>query len=194
MRFRRIAISAAFATGLAVLPVSTAKAQYYAPCSPFPLAWPFCVAGAIVGAAATIATAPFWVLSGMPPYGYYMPPYYPPQNYYAPGYYVPPYYLFAASGCGASDDSSLGELRSASGAGRLLLLPGQQGLLSVCCQLRRCLAARPNHSARFVAAIKLPVGARIAYPSSGRTLGSAATAGHSPNRCGEAGAIIPPAA
>jgi len=95
MRFRRIAISAAFATGLAVLPVSTAKAQYYAPCSPFPLAWPFCVAGAIVGAAATIATAPFWVLSGMPPYGYYMPPYYPPQNYYAPGYYVPPYSTYS---------------------------------------------------------------------------------------------------
>jgi hypothetical protein len=89
MRIRRIAMSAAFAIGLAALPISTAKAQYYTPCSPFPLAWPFCVAGAIVGTAATIATAPFWVLSGAPPYGYYMPPYYPAPNYYAP-YYAPP--------------------------------------------------------------------------------------------------------
>jgi hypothetical protein len=90
MRIRRIAISAAFVTELAVLPLSTAKAQYYAPCSPFPLAWPFCVAGAIVGTAATIATAPFWVLSGAPPYGYYPPPNYPTPNYYAPAYYAPP--------------------------------------------------------------------------------------------------------
>src|SRR5215469_8207965 len=90
MRVHRIVISAAFAIGLALLPFSTAKAQYYAPCSPFPLAWPFCVAGAIVGTAATIATAPFWVLSGMPPYGYYAPPYYPGPIYYAPPYHAPP--------------------------------------------------------------------------------------------------------
>jgi hypothetical protein len=90
MRIRRIAMSAVFATGLAALPISTANAQYYAPCSPFPLAWPFCVAGAIVGTAATIATAPFWILSGTPPYGFYAPPYYPVPSYYAPGYYAPP--------------------------------------------------------------------------------------------------------
>ena len=90
MRVRRIVMSAAFAIELAALPFSTAKAQYYEPCSPFPLALPFCVAGAIVGTAATIATAPFWVLSGMPPYGYYAPPYYPAPNYYAPAYYAPP--------------------------------------------------------------------------------------------------------
>ena len=90
MRIRRIAISAAFIIGLAALPPSTAKAQYYAPCSPFPLAWPFCVAGAVVGAAATIATAPFWLLSGMPYYGYYGSPYYPAPSY-AQGYYPPPY-------------------------------------------------------------------------------------------------------
>lgn len=102
MRVPRIAISAAFATVLAALPIPAAKAQYYAPCSPFPLAWPFCVAGAIVGTAATIATAPFWVLSGTPPYsyryygyGYYAPPYYLAPSYYAPGYYAPPYLTYA---------------------------------------------------------------------------------------------------
>ena len=38
----RIAISALFAAGLAVLPLTAAKAQYYY-CDPFPLAWPFCI-------------------------------------------------------------------------------------------------------------------------------------------------------
>lgn len=133
MHVRRIAISAAFAAGLAALPLSTAKAQssshrqqptahgtaeqlnreelarhqsgngyspnswasgspsgwgypsgwgwgYPACSSPFPLFWPFCVAGAVVGAAALIVTAPFQALTGAPPY------------YYAPGYYAPPYY------------------------------------------------------------------------------------------------------
>ena len=90
MRIRGIAMAAVVATGLAALPFSTATAQYYAPCSPFPLAWPFCAAGAIVGTAATIATAPFWLLAGIPPYGYYAPPYYPASSYYAPAYYAPP--------------------------------------------------------------------------------------------------------
>ena len=74
----RIAISALFAAGLAVLPLSTAKAQYY--CDPFPLAWPFCIAGAAVGTAAAIATAPFY-------YPYYHPYYARP--YYYRGYYHP---------------------------------------------------------------------------------------------------------
>jgi len=43
MHIRRITIAAAFGVGLAALPLSTAKAQYYPPCSPFPLEWPFCV-------------------------------------------------------------------------------------------------------------------------------------------------------
>ena len=67
MRIRRIAVSAAFAIGLAALPLAPAKAQYYPPCSPFPLFWPFCVAGAIVGTAATIVTAPFLAFTA-PPY------------------------------------------------------------------------------------------------------------------------------
>ena len=91
MRIRRTIISAAFAAGLAALPLSTAEAQYYyPPCSPFPLAWPFCVAGAVVGTAAAIVTLPFRALAGPPYYGgYYGPPYYPPP-YSAPGYYGPP--------------------------------------------------------------------------------------------------------
>jgi hypothetical protein len=50
----------------------------YPPCSPFPLSWPFCVAGAVVGAAALIVTAPIRALTGAPPY------YYPPPYYYGP--------------------------------------------------------------------------------------------------------------
>jgi hypothetical protein len=50
MSIRGIMFSAAFGAGLAALPLSTAKAQYYyPPCSPFPLFWPFCVADAVVG-------------------------------------------------------------------------------------------------------------------------------------------------
>jgi hypothetical protein len=92
MRFRQIAVSTAFAAVLAAVPVATAKAQYYPPCSPFPLFWPFCVAGAIVGTAATIVAAPFVALTAPPYYyGYYGPPYYAPPPYYRPGYSPPPY-------------------------------------------------------------------------------------------------------
>ena len=86
----------AFAAGLAALPLATAEAQYYPPCSPFPLFWPFCLAGAIVGTAATIVTAPFVALTAPPYYyGYYYGrPYYAPPPYYAPGYYAPPYYYY----------------------------------------------------------------------------------------------------
>jgi len=93
MRIRQITISAAFAAGLAALPLSTAKAQYYyPPCSPFPLFWPFCVVGAVVGTAAIIVTAPVRALTGAPPYyyGYYGQPYYPPPGYYASPYYSGP--------------------------------------------------------------------------------------------------------
>jgi hypothetical protein len=52
------------------------------------------VAGAVVGTAAIIVTAPVRALTGAPPYyyGYYGQPYYPPPGYYAPGYYAAPYY------------------------------------------------------------------------------------------------------
>ena len=96
MRIQRIGVSMLFAAAVAALPLSAAKAQYYYPCHPFPLFWPFCAATAVVGAAATIATAPFRAFA---PYRYpyyyrpnpaysYAPYYYPPQPaYYAPGYY-----------------------------------------------------------------------------------------------------------
>ena len=94
MSFQRIAISLAFAAGLAVLPHSAAKAQYYYPCHPFPLFWPFCAAGAVVGTAAAIATAPFRAAAAAPyyyrpygPYYYGSPGYYPGYAGYYPGYY-----------------------------------------------------------------------------------------------------------
>jgi hypothetical protein len=86
MRIRPIAISAAFAVGLATLPLSTAEAQsnppqYYPPCSPFPLAWPFCVAGAVLGIAAAIVTVPIRLLTGAPPFGYHGPPFSHPHPF-----------------------------------------------------------------------------------------------------------------
>ena len=90
MNIRAIAARAVFAAGLAALPLAAAKAQYYPPCSPFPLFWPFCVVGAVVGTAAAIVTAPFAALAPPPPpyyYGYYGRPFYPPPP---PGYYPPP--------------------------------------------------------------------------------------------------------
>jgi hypothetical protein len=110
MRNRLMTISAAFAIALSALPLSTAKGQYNPPpytpppyypppyypppCSPFPLFWPFCVVGAVVGAAALIVTAPFRVLAGAPPFpwGYYGPPYYPPPVYSPPNGYAPQHY------------------------------------------------------------------------------------------------------
>ena len=94
MLIRRIALLIALAADLAITPFSTATAQYYLygpPCSPFPLAWPFCAAGAIVGTTVNVVTAPFWVPAGAPPPFYapsrFAPPppvYYPPQPYYSP--------------------------------------------------------------------------------------------------------------
>src|SRR5215469_17604981 len=67
----RIATATLFAAGLAALPLSTAKAQY---CTPFPLSWPFCIAGAAINTAATIVTAPFYAISRSS--YYYGSPYY----------------------------------------------------------------------------------------------------------------------
>jgi hypothetical protein len=90
MPLPRIALTAAFAAGLAALPLAKAEAQLYPPCSPFPLTWPFCA----VEAAAAIVTAPFRALAPRPyyyGYAYYGRPYYPPA-YPPPPYAAPPYY------------------------------------------------------------------------------------------------------
>jgi hypothetical protein len=96
MRVRQIAVSALFAAGLAALPLATAEAQYYyPPCSPFPLAWPFCIAGAAVNTAAAIVTAPFAALSGpyyYPYYGYGYRYYGRPRRHYARRHYSHYYY------------------------------------------------------------------------------------------------------
>jgi hypothetical protein len=93
MRMTQIAIPAVLAAGLAALPLSAAKAQYYGPpCTPFPLTWPICVAGAVVGTAAAVVSAPFRAAAGYP-YSYYGPPpgpyYRPPPPYSPPPYYGP---------------------------------------------------------------------------------------------------------
>jgi len=83
MRVRQMTLSAAFAAAMTALPLASASAQFAGPpCSPFPLAWPFCIAGAVAYGAATIVTAPFRAIAGQPYYGrpYYAPP--PPPAYY----------------------------------------------------------------------------------------------------------------
>jgi len=94
MLIQRIAISAVLAAGLLALPVAAAKAQvvYGPPCTPFPLTWPFCVVGAVVGTAAAVVSAPFRVVGPPPPYYYPPPAYYrPPPAYPPPAYYPAPY-------------------------------------------------------------------------------------------------------
>ena len=80
----RTVISALFGACLVALPLSAANAQYYyRPCAS-PLEWPFCIAGAVVGTAGAIATAPFYAAAGGPYYYYGARPY-----YYRTGYYYP---------------------------------------------------------------------------------------------------------
>jgi len=74
----RTATATLFAAGLAALPLSTAKAQYCAS----PLSWPFCIAGAAINTAATIATAPFHAISRSSYYYGGGPYYYNGRRYY----------------------------------------------------------------------------------------------------------------
>ena len=83
LMIRRFAISILAVAAITAVPRSSANAQY--DCS-FPLAWPFCIAGAAVNTAGAIATAPFR------PYYYPYYPYYYGSAYYAPGYYYYPHY------------------------------------------------------------------------------------------------------
>jgi len=82
---KRTAVSIALAAAMAAAPLSAARAQtaYYAN----PLFWPFLAAGAVLGTAALIVTAPIRVVCSdclPPPYAYY--PFYvgPPAPAYAP--------------------------------------------------------------------------------------------------------------
>jgi hypothetical protein len=94
MLVQRIAMSAAFAAGLAALPVATAQAQYAYPCNPFPLYWPFCAAAVVVGTAGAIVSAPF---RGA------IAPYYPYYPYYtAPAPYAPPAGAYYPAGTNGS--------------------------------------------------------------------------------------------
>ena len=81
LSIRRLVLLVLVAAAIAAVPQSPANAQY--DCS-FPLAWPFCIAGAAVYTAGAIATAPFRP--------YYYDPYYP--YYYSPAYYAPGYYYY----------------------------------------------------------------------------------------------------
>ena len=82
MLARRSLIAVLFAVGFTGLPLTTAHSQYYYyPCDPFPLAWPFCIAGAAVGTAATVASIPF-TAGAYPYYYYYRPVYYYRAHHY----------------------------------------------------------------------------------------------------------------
>src|SRR5437763_16701262 len=122
MRVQRIAIAAVFAAGLAALPSSQAKAQYYPyPCNPFPLFWPFCAAAAIVGGVGAIVTAPFrgafypyypGYYYGSPAEPYPYPPtraYYPRSPRYAPVYSNPSYSQPASTPPGYSPPAAAGQ-------------------------------------------------------------------------------------
>jgi hypothetical protein len=78
---KRIAIAAVALAFLTIMTSAPAKAQYY---SYNPLLLPFAVAGAALGTAAAIVSAPF---------AYAPPVYYAPAPYYArawiPGHYTP---------------------------------------------------------------------------------------------------------
>src|SRR5436305_14594203 len=84
MNSKRTAISIALAAGIAAAPLSAARAQtpYYNP-----LFWPFLAAGAVLGTAALIVTAPIRIVCSdclPPPYAYY--PFYAGAPAPAPAY------------------------------------------------------------------------------------------------------------
>jgi hypothetical protein len=82
MSARKLIITACIGLALFItVPVTTASAQECFYCNP--LLFPFAVAGAVVGTAAAIATAPFCPTCGP----YYAPP--PAPVYYAPPRYGP---------------------------------------------------------------------------------------------------------
>jgi hypothetical protein len=107
MKFATVAALGVVGATLAMAPLAPAQAHGF--CGPL---LPLCVAGAVVGAAATVATLPFAAAAAVTAPGYYAPPayypaapayyspypapaYYPPAPAYyapAPAYYAPGYY------------------------------------------------------------------------------------------------------
>lgn len=88
------ALAAVGVVGATLVAAPLAPAQAHGFCGPF---LPLCIAGAVVGAAATVATLPLAVASApygyAPAYSYGAPPaYYAPAAY--PAYYGSPYYAY----------------------------------------------------------------------------------------------------
>ena len=105
MRLSSVATTAAFVAGISGLLPATAQAQYYSPlCNPFPLTWPFCVAGAVVYGVGAIVTAPFRAVAA--PAYYYYPYSYGPQPYMPPPYYPPSSYPAAPAPAAPASTSS----------------------------------------------------------------------------------------
>ncbi len=112
MDWKRSALFAAIVATLAAAPFADAEARR----RHNPLFWPFVAGAAVVGTAATIATAPLRAVA--PPYyypNYYSSYYYaPPAAYYAPNYsagyyssgYAAPGYYAAPAYYGASPYST----------------------------------------------------------------------------------------
>ena len=97
MRYGRLAAVGLLVASVIVLPISEASARCWHNgwgwrCGPGLLALPFIAAGAVVGGAVAVATAPVRAIVG-PPY-YYAPPPPPPAYYAPPVYYAPPGYYY----------------------------------------------------------------------------------------------------
>jgi len=92
MPIRQMAIAAALLPGSALCRFRTPRLNIIRLVRHFHCSGRSVRRGAVVGTAATIVTAPFWALTGTPPYyyGYYGQPYFPPSAYNAPRYYPPP--------------------------------------------------------------------------------------------------------
>ena len=99
MTRNQLAFAGLLAAAVVTAPLASASAHGHHQ-HDFPLFWPFAVAGAVVGTAAAIATAPIGAITAPPAYyaapaygpapaPYYAPPapYYPPPGYYGYGYY-----------------------------------------------------------------------------------------------------------
>jgi hypothetical protein len=91
MLSKRVAVAVVLSAAIVALPITEASARHHH--GWFPLFWPFAAAAAVVGTAATIATAPIAAVTApayYPAYPYYGSPYAAPS--YGYGYPAPPAY------------------------------------------------------------------------------------------------------